>query len=395
MTSGVRSAPAASSTLSGVPLAHALIYIRNNKLSGVLELRTSNDQHAWLAFWRGLVVSSMTTPIVARFGTVVYELGIIDARTLDATTQEAANDKRPLMDLMLERGLITEAQRGDILAEQTARRVHHLFSLPPSTTFTFREGRPSTSEPIVIVDPMAPVWRGLRDFPPDARIAEVLARVGDCPLRLVSRDALERAELTAKELALCEALAQSPRRVSDLRTESRLPRARVDLLAYFLVITKCVEVEGAERAPIPTGSMWAVRGAAKSTASASSAITATSTPRANDPMQPHTSSARVASAHPLPPRGPTEVGAVEIRRRAAELAMETPVATLGLTEGASAEAARAAYFRLARLWNPERLPRELEEVRDEVTRIFARMTEAHTLLTDPATRRGVVSRTSS
>jgi hypothetical protein len=77
-TSGVRAAPVASGTLNGIPLAHALVYIRNKRLSGVLELRASAERHAWLVFWRGLVVSSMTTPTVARFGTVVYELGNID-----------------------------------------------------------------------------------------------------------------------------------------------------------------------------------------------------------------------------------------------------------------------------------------------------------------------------
>ncbi|WP_206683420.1 hypothetical protein, partial [Salmonella enterica] len=42
-----------------------------------------------------------------------------------------------------------------------------------------------------------------------------------------------------------------------LRSASKLPPARVELLAYLLVITRCVEVDGAERAPLPSGAMWA------------------------------------------------------------------------------------------------------------------------------------------
>ena len=110
--------------------------------------------------------------------------------------------------------------------------------------------------------------------------------------------------------------------------------------------------------------------------------------------KPHTSAVRLAAAQPLP-RGPADFGVAEIRRRAAGLATESPFATLGLVEGASGEAARAAYFRLARLWNPDRLPLEREEVRGEVTRIFAHMTQARVLLTDPAARPAVVSRTRS
>ena len=399
MTSGVRSAPVtsgsvASGSLGGVPLAHALVYIRNKQLSGVLELHASVARHAALVFWRGRVLSSMTTPTIARFGTVVYELGLINAETLDATTLDSANQKRPLMDLLLERGAITEAQRDQVLVEQVRRRIQHLFTLPPSTTFTFREGRPTSTEPLVTVDPIAPVWRGLCDFPPDARAGEVLGRIADHPLRLVSEAALELAELTPKDRALCDALTRTPMTLSQLRAASTLPTQRVDLLAYFLVIAKCVEIDGDARTSMPSSAMWAAMTRATTRSRSTTTTTAPTTAHGGEPAQPHTSSPRLtAAARPLPPRGPLDLGAAEIRRRAAGLATESPFATLGLIEGASGEAARAAYFRLARLWNPDRLPLDLEAVRGDVVRIFAHMTQAHGLLTDPAARPAVVSRT--
>lgn len=383
-TSGLRSAAIASGTLSGVPLAHALVYIRNKRLSGVLELRTSPERHAWLAFWRGLVVSSVTTPTVARFGTVVYELGIIDGATLDETTLESAQTKRPQMDILLTRGVITPEQRDQILVEQARRRVHHLFTLPPSTTFTFREGSPSTSEPAIAVDVLAPVWRGLCDFPPDARASEVLARVGHHPLRLVSEAVIERAELAPAEIALLEALAKKPMSLGQLRATSALPAARVDLLAYLLVITRCVEVDGAERAPLPSTAMWA---AAKVPQSSSSQVAA-----ANRPAATTSTDRLTAAAHSAAALGPAQLGVAGIRRRAAGLATETPFETLGLAEGASSEAARAAFFRLGKLWHPDRIPSELEEVRAGIERIYAQMTQAQRLLTDPSARPAIVSR---
>jgi hypothetical protein len=383
--SGVRGTAAssvASGTLSGVPLAHALVYIRNKRLSGVLELRASAERHGWLVFWRGVVVSSMTTPTVARFGTVVYELGLIDGETLDASTIESAASKRPQMDVLLDRGAITQAQRDAVLVEQVRRRVHHLFTLPPSTTFTFREGSPSTNEPAIAVDVLAPVWRGLCDFPPDARASEVLARIGDHPLELVSEAVIERAELGPEEIALCEMIGRTPMSLPQLRAASKLPAARVDLLAYLLVITRCVEVRGAERAPMPSGAMWA---ASKRSSAANEAVV--------DPTPPRTSTDRLAaSAQAVAPRGPADLGADEIRRRAAGLATESPFATLGLVEGASSEAARAAYFRLGRVWHPDRLPAALRDVRGEVERIWTQMTQAHRVLTDPSARPAVVTR---
>lgn len=379
-SSGVRSAPAASGTLSGVPLAHALVYIRNKKLSGVLELRASADRHAWLVFWRGLVVSSMTTPTVARFGTVVYELGLIDGATLDETTIESATAKRPQMDILIERGLITPSQRDDILTEQVRRRVHHLFTLPPATTFTFREGQPSTTEPGVAVDVLGPVWRGLCDFAPDARAAEVLSRVGDHPLRLVSESVIERAELTPDEVALCASLASMPLTLTQLKKKTAtVAPARIDLLVYLLVITRCVEVEGAERAPLPSGAMWAKANVTPSPMAAPDAA----------PVATATSQKIAAAAM----RGPVDLGIDGINRRALGLATESPFIALGLAEGASSEAARAAYFRLGRLWNPDRLPPELEAARAAVERIYGHLTQAHRLLTDPAARPALVSST--
>lgn len=392
--SGLRSAPIASGTLGGVPLAHALVFIRNKRLSGVLELRASAERHAWLAFWRGLVVSSMTTPTVARFGTVVYELGIIDGAMLDESTVESAKRKRPQMDVLIERGAITEAQRDQVLVEQARRRVHHLFTLPPATTFTFREGSPSTSEPSIAVDVLGPIWRGLCDFPPDSRAAEVLARVGKHPLRLVSEAVIERAELKPAEVALLDALARKPMTLAQLRVAARLPAARVDLLAYLLVITRCVEVEGAERAPLPSGAMWAASSAAQTNPGEVAAAREASEKEADsERVAASTSGDRLtATANNAATLGPEQLGIAGIKRRAAGLPTETPFATLGLVEGASSEAARAAFFRLGKLWHPDRLPAALESVRAEVERIYAHMTQAQKLLTDPAARPAVVSR---
>jgi hypothetical protein len=99
-----------------------------------------------------------------------------------------------------------------------------------------------------------------------------------------------------------------------------------------------------------------------------------------------------AAAQAAPVKGPAELGVAGIRRRAAGLATETPFETLGLVEGASAEAARAAYFRLGRLWHPDRLPRDLEEARADVERIYQHMTETHAVLTNPQARPALVTR---
>ncbi|MBX3192607.1 MAG: DnaJ domain-containing protein [Labilithrix sp.] len=365
--SGVRASIGATGTLSHVPLSLALVHVRNKRLSGVLEL-TATGRCGWAAFWRGQAVSVMTTPPVARCATVVYELGLIDAKTLDATTTAAALAQRPPMDLLVERGAITPAQRDLVLMEQVRRRILNLFTLPLSTVFTFREGRPSMSEPSIVVDLLAPVWRGLRDFPPTARVDEALAHVGDRPLRFARREpatrepdfaVIERGELSSAEADLYEQLARRPMTLGALRAHSRLSTRHVDLVVYFLLITRYVEVVGAERPVVPSSDMWIA--------------------------PPHARSAGEAFV-PNIAVGPELMGVAAIRRRAESLTTESPCAALGLDEGASTEAVRAAYFRLAKLWHPDRLPHTLEAARPEVERIYAHMTAAHRWLTDPEAR---------
>lgn len=59
---------------------------------------------------------------------------------------------------------------------------------------------------------------------------------------------------------------------------------------------------------------------------------------------------------------------------------------LGVEPKADAATIRAAFFRLARRWHPDRLPAELDDLRAFVTKMFAKMGEAHHVLLDPARR---------
>ncbi len=325
----------------------------------------------------------MTAPARARFGTVVYEMGLIDASTLDATTVKAAEAKRPHADILLEAGTITAAQRDLVLTEQVRRRVHHLFTFPASTTFSFREGSTSSAQPAVYVDLLAPVWRGLRDFPPDVRTADVLDRIAPHALTLVSEAVLVRAELSPEERATCELLARQSMTIAALAHASPLDRERLELLVYFLLITRCAEANGLAKPAVASSAMWtAVRPAEERKDTPFAPISAQPSYASSERLTAAGGAYQRAAAMPTP----EELGADAIVARARTILDESPHEVLGLAEGASSEAARAAYFRLARAWNPTRLPSSLEHVRPSVERIHDRMADAHRRLTDPTAR---------
>lgn len=99
------------------------------------------------------------------------------------------------------------------------------------------------------------------------------------------------------------------------------------------------------------------------------------------------SSSRMAAAQVAPALGPADLGASAIAARASTIQNEDYFFALGLADNASEEAARAAYFRLAKLWHPDRLPAELAPFRSEVQTIFDHLTTAHRVLTDKDERR--------
>ena len=367
--SGPRRATNATGTLGQTPLSNALVYIRNKRLTGVLELRAPAGREARIELWRGMIAHATTTPAVARFGSVAYELGWIDASTLDASGVDSLQKQKPQADLLVESGAISAKQRDEAQAEQVRRRVHHAFTFPAETRFDFIEAKPSANEPRLLVDPLAPVWRGILDFPPREEVKHVVARQGAVPLRLVSEAALERAGLGGEERRLCEALATTPMTVAALRALAKVPPERVDLLVYLLVIAKCAEHD----LPRASGTMAVQDDGAEPPRRRSFKLSATDLPAA--------SGGRAAADAIAPPLGPIDLGADGIRKRAAALAFESPYDALGLPEGASVEAARAQYVRLAKLWHPDRLPLELEPVQAEVMRIYVHVREAFRAIT--------------
>lgn len=376
--SGPRKATTANAngTLAQTPLANALVYIRNKKLTGVLELKAPGGREAKIDLWRGMIAHIATTPAVARFGSVVYEMGLIDAATLDASGVDSVKQQKPQADLLVESGKIDRQQRDEAQLEQIRRRVHHTFTYPADTRFEFTEATPAAAEPRILVDPLAPVWRGLLDFPPKDDVGHVLKKVANLPLRMVSESALERAALVGEEKRICEALAIEPMTVAQLRTFAKVPASRVDLLVYLLVIAKCVSPEEASYA---SGTMPSL----PDSGDADSEVVPSKKRsfRLSGSMASVEGGAGMVEEVMATPIGPIDLGVEGIKKRAGSLAFESPYDALGLREGASVEAARAAYVRLAKLWHPDRLPLELEPVQAEVTRIYVHVRESFRAIT--------------
>src|SRR5262249_2715951 len=87
-----------------------------------------------------------------------------------------------------------------------------------------------------------------------------------------------------------------------------------------------------------------------------------------------------------PPRVPTSdetALTAKILERADHISSQNYFQMLGLESGAAPEEVQKAFFGLAKVWHPDRLPRALAEVKDACSKVFTHLTEAHTTLSDP------------
>lgn len=310
----------AAGTLAQTSLANALVYIRSQRLTGAFDLWASGGRTLRMQVWRGLVVA-------------------IDG-TADAT--------------------------------HVRHRLHEAFALPPETTYTFT-GTPTTdARPALTFDPLVAVWRAMLGAPATGADA-ARARIGTAPIALARDTDLAASDFPTDERAIVEQLASRPCTLAELREQSGLTPERVEQLVHLLVLARCAEPRTTTLpAPPPAP-----------TTDIGDAPTLKVPKWRSFELSLVDVEEQLADVAPRPkPKSPAELGADGVRQRAARIAFETPYAALGLAEGASIEAARAAYVHASRAWHPHRLPPELEHVSAEAACVYMHIVEAYGSLAD-------------
>jgi tetratricopeptide (TPR) repeat protein len=113
---------------------------------------------------------------------------------------------------------------------------------------------------------------------------------------------------------------------------------------------------------------------------------ASSRPTPTDPLKRVDPAKRVAPS--MPPGLSAELTERwgEILDRAATIDRADYYSMLDVDRNASREEIEAAFFGLAKQWHPDRLPTELAPLRDQCSRVFARISEAHATLIDSERR---------
>jgi tetratricopeptide (TPR) repeat protein len=396
----LRPAPSASGTLAKTPLVHLLVYIHDRKLTGTVELWSSDKRTtASIRFIVGEPAKVRTNVPGMHLGDVLLDLGYLTERQLtDSISQlqsgKAAGGGKLLHgQLLLGKALLDRKKLETALAAQVARKLRAVAPLPPDAMYGFYDGfdglRGWGGDEEQGYDPIPMLWGVLSAGPPLEHIEAGLAKVGGAPLKLVKDADDARLALDETGRKVVEALRARPSSVQELAARTGLPYSQATLVAYLLLITKQVEVLRAQDGPrgmsIPApGSP--TRGATSSNPPAAG--------RGSKPPSPSTPAAspsgKMRSVQPPPPATLLPELATrwqEITERASTIDRADYFMMLDLARDATREDVENAFFALAKTWHPDRLPPELAPVRDACSRVFSRMSEAQSTLTDEAKRK--------
>jgi len=228
-------------------------------------------------------------------------------------------------------------------------------------------------------------------FSDDAKVDTLIGRIGDRQLKLYMDAPIGRFKLTPQERGVVEVLRVRPATLSVLLTSGLGHAGLVKRVVYALALTRQldfgvpgVEPVGVEEAPSST------RLPVYDPESSGGRVSRPSF--SQRPIVPSQAEVRPRSSSRPPPssRRPLSVDheafKAEMERRATAEG-EDYYQVLGVPNDAPGSAIQAAFFQLAKVWHPDRLPGELASVRDLGTKVFARMSEAHQILADQSRRK--------
>jgi curved DNA-binding protein CbpA len=358
--------PTASGTLSATPLPNLLAYMLDRALTGTLVVEDPAGQKSAVSFEHGQPTRACTAESVVLIGQVLVELGLLDRSAAERAAEQASARRTLYGAYLVAHESLPPDRMEEALREQFRQRIRWMFSLPPTSVYGFYDSANllehwggSLGTPVAV---MPLVWQGIRDHATSERVEAVVARLRGQQLRLHREAQIGRFEFEPRERALADVLRARPQTLEALLATRLVDERVARRLVYLLAVTRHLDL-GASGRPIGVED------------------------RPHAPMAGSRESGRPPSSAPPSIGPPSGQSPRDIRRRVAELASRDLYGVLGVDRRASLVEIQSAFVRLAKQWHPDRNHPESDEVRQLLGRGFARLCEAHAVLTDADARR--------
>jgi curved DNA-binding protein CbpA len=350
-----------------LPLPVALERLFRARATGTLSLDARQGKH--LVYLRdGYPVAVELPGSFELLGKVLVEMKILTEEAYQKSTTEPLPAGVRYGELLLSRGLVTEDQLRQALKAQVRRKLHRLYFLT-DTSIGFSSGEHGEGlqrNESLRVHPWRANYHGVRSAWNADRLRQALVSLAGKPLHTaLSQEELARFGLGAEDGKVGALLRGGPHTLETLSLDSGLPVQPVSALVYSLLIAAALDDGGAATAPVQRAS-----------------------------PQPSTSSTLTGrpALQPDPPVAPSLSPAAQqheqlIAERLRTIETDDLFAVLGVPRGAGSDQIKTAYLEAARRFHPDRLAAmNLSHLRDDVQKIFSRVSEAQATLLDDSRR---------
>ena len=250
--------PTAEGSLTRTPLVHLLVYMLDQRLTGTTVFHSPEGVIHGVHFLEGAPAKVRTGTMVAPLDRVLLELGLLDEPTLRTTLMEISKKKRMLHGRhLVAKGLLQREEVITALRHQVARKVFHLFELPPETRYAYYDGvnllssygGPELTPP----EALALIMAGVRLRSDDPLVDATLERISGRPIALHLDAEMRRFELTREETSVCDLLRAKRMTIGDLLGAGLAQEHVVRLTIYALAITRHLDLGVPGRPPVGVG----------------------------------------------------------------------------------------------------------------------------------------------
>lgn len=351
-----------------MPLSRLLVHALDRKLTGTIVIEAPEHHRSAVFLDRGVPGKVKSGLPVHLLGTLVSELGYEEPSVVDAALSRALAERRLLGQVLLGSGKLTRSDLAEVVRVQVQRKIGWMADLPGDSLAGFYDqvnllekwGAPE----LAAVPPLALLWNVVRDHGEASGVDSALESLGARTLKLHREAQVAGFHFNRSEQALIDVMRAKPQALAALEDCGVLPSPTARRLVFLLGLTRQLDLGSTAPPPIVVGEGRSTR---------------SSRPGRGTPA------GRGSSDRPAPIAALTEdlqAYAKELRERVAALPKQTLYEILGVDSASEPAVIQGAFFQLARCWHPDRLPSELHELRDLTTNLFARMSEAHSVLSD-------------
>lgn len=378
--------PQTVGTLKSSPFGELLVQAFDHRLTGTLVLEETTGARHGIYLEAGTPRKAKLGDGAVHLGEVLVETGAISSSVHEETLARALRDRVLHGQLLVGEGRISEEALGVALREQLHRQLVLLFRQPDDTHFGYFEGKnflerwgaPAAIEPSTL----EVLWRGLSDHAPFDAMESALERVAGLRITLHGGLPPDHFAFMGEDRRLVALFGSEPRRLRDIVAAEPLLEADIRRVAYFLLLTRSVDL-GVPSAP-PLGM------------TAEPVVVPPPSRLPSLPSEPVRSASPAPEAAPVrarrdspPSIPPAVVRSVALRdglRRLAEKPPRTHYEVLGIPEDATLRQVQAAFFLLSKHWHPDRLGPDNQDLKQAATSVFESIAAAYRVLADPAAR---------